>query len=282
MTSSEYPTDAIPVAPGAYAYIQPGGATNAGFLVHDDGILVIDSLMTPALATRLLAAVRRESAAPIRYVINTHWHGDHTFGNRYFLPAPIVGHTTCREDLIARWDDTHRFLISLYPHIEPELAEVVMAAPDLTFPDRLSLHAGGDPVELAFFGPAHTRGDIVVHLPRHGVVYAGDIAFHQYFPNARDGYVTSWVHVAQQVERLDAETVVPGHGPVGTTRDLRDMRECLEHLVGEIRRAYDRGLDAEQASREVSLGRFADWGRKEDRVPGIVRRLYQEFQGKLA
>ena len=281
MTTSQYRTGAIEVGRGVYAFIQPNGATDAGFIVDEEGVIVIDTLMTPTLANRLLSEVQRVTSAPIRYVINTHWHGDHTFGNYLFKAPAIMAHDTCREDLIAQEESHRRFLVDLYPEAREELAQVTVMPPNITFPQELTLFLGRHHVEIRYYGRAHTRGDVVVNIPAEGVLFAGDIAFHQYIPNARDGYPSQWVEVAQQVEEIQCDTIVPGHGPLGTRRDLAEMRECLAHIIPQVRQAFDQGLSVEEAQLRLHLGPFASWGRQEDRIPVVVKRLYQEFRGEL-
>jgi cyclase len=281
MASSTYETGAIEVASGVYAFIQADGATDAGFIVERDGVVVIDTLMTTTLANRLLAAVRHVTEAPITHIVNTHWHGDHVFGNAVFPPAPIVAHYTCRDDLLSEWDSHRAFLRDLYPAAWPEMSELPAVPPNVTFDSRATLHLASRPVELRCFGRAHTRGDVVAYLPTEGVVFAGDISFHQYIPNARDGFPSDWVTAAAELERLDVGVVVPGHGPIGTTKDVAEMRACLELVAGQVHESFERGMSEEQARASLELGAFASWGRQEDRLPTLVGRLYRELRGEL-
>ncbi len=281
MTSLPYPSGIIEVAPGAYAFIQEGGATDAGFLVEEEGVVIIDTLMTRPLAERLLAEVRRVTDKPVRYVVNTHWHGDHLFGNALMPPAPIVAHDTCREDLFTEWDSHREFLSDLYPAMRPEWADLPQTPPNLTFSDTLTLHLGPRPVELRFFGRAHTRGDVAVYLPAEGVIFAGDLSFHKYIPNARDGFPREWAQTARKVEQLDCSVVVPGHGPLGSRADLAEMRECLDLIVRQGERAFESGLPPAEARDALDLGPFSHWGRQDDRLPPLIDRLYAELRGEL-
>lgn len=280
MTQS-YPTGAIEVGPGAYAFIQADGATDAGFLVEEDGVIIIDTLMTRALADQLMAEVRAVTDKPVRYVVNTHWHGDHVFGNAVVPPAPIIAHHTAREDLLAEWDPHRAFLRDLYPPLWEQIAGFDPVPPNLTFSRSVTLHLGKRPVVVEFYGRAHTRGDIAVHLPTEGVMFAGDISFHDYIPNARDGFPSDWVAVADVVSQADVGVIVPGHGRVGTTQDLADMRDCLALIVGQARTAFDDGKSEEEALAGLRLGPYKTWGRQEDRLPTLVGRCYREFRGEL-
>ena len=278
---SQYETGAVEVANGVYAFIQAGGATDAGFIVDRDGVVIIDTLMTASLANQMMAEVRSVTDAPVRYIINTHWHGDHVFGNAVLPQVPIIAHDTCREDLLAEWDDHRAFLRDLYPALWPEMEPLKATPPDVTFETKATLHLASRPVELLFFGRAHTRGDVVAYLPDVGVAFAGDLAFHKYIPNARDGFPLDWITAATRLEELGADVIVPGHGPLGTNAELHEMRECLELMVGQVRRSFAEGLTEAQAREALDLGAFADWGRQEDRLPGVVKRAYLELQGLL-
>jgi len=279
--TSDYQTGAIEIAPGAYAFIQAGGATDAGFLVENEGVVIIDTLMTRSLAQQLLSEVRRVTDKPVRYVVNTHWHGDHVFGNALMPNAPIIAHDTCREDLFTEWESHREFLKNLYPSMYSEWSELEQTPPNLTFSTALTLHLGPRPIELHFYGKAHTRGDVAIYLPTEGVLFAGDISFHKYIPNARDGFPLGWVRVAEIVEQVPCDVVVPGHGPLGTRRELQEMRECLDLIVQHGRRCLESGLSPDDALATLDLGSFGDWGRQADRLPTLMLRLYGELQGEL-
>ena len=281
MTTESYQTGAIELASGVYAYIQADGATDAGFIVDKSGVIVIDTLMTEDLANGLMTEIRAVTDAPIKYIVNTHWHGDHVFGNAVLPPVPIIAHDTCREDLLSQWDSHRAFLRDLYPAAWPGMADLTATPPDLTFPDNLTIHLGQRQIDLHFYGRAHTRGDIVLHLPSEGITFAGDVAFHHFIPNARDGFPTEWVDVASAVESLASAHVVPGHGPVGTTAHLSEMRECLSLVNSQVRRYFEDGRSESEALGGLRLGDFSSWGRQEDRLPTLVARLYKVFRGEL-
>jgi cyclase len=275
-----YRTGVIEVAPRVFAFVQEGGMTNAGFIVGDEGVLVIDALMTPSLATRLLSEIRRVSRAPVRFLVNTHYHGDHTFGNQYFLPAPIIAHANCREELIQKWDATMQRFKTMRPEQVPEFEQVRLTPPDVTFQDGMTIRLGERVVELKYLGWAHTRGDTCLYLPQEKVVFAGDIAFHKYFPVCMDAHITSWIRVISEVERLDATTLIPGHGPIGSKADIQELKDLLSILKEEVRRCYEAGMSAEQAAQEVKVAKYASWGMQE-RLPLAVQRLYVELKGEL-
>ena len=280
MTSASYDTGVIQTAAQAYAFIQPNGATNAGFIVSEEGVLVIDSLMTPSLATRLLSEIRRVSKAPIRYLVDTHYHGDHVFGNQYFVPAPIIGHVNCRQELIEKFDANMNRYTSGRPELIPELEQIRMTLPDVTFEDRMNLRLGDREINLIYLGRAHSAGDILLHLPQEGLLYAGDIAFHRILPAFPDGHITKWLDVMEETRKLDFDTIVPGHGPVGTKREFDEAKELMAHLHGEIRRGFDQGHSEEETAQGVDLGKFTSYLGQE-RIGQITQMAYRAYRGDL-
>ena len=280
MTSASYDTGVIQTAAQAYAFIQPNGATNAGFIISEEGVLVIDSLMTPSLATRLLSEIRRVSKAPIRYLVDTHYHGDHVFGNQYFVPAPIIGHVNCRQELIEKFDANMNRYTSGRPELIPELEQIRMTLPDVTFEDRMNIRLGDREINLIYLGRAHSAGDILLHLPQEGLLYAGDIAFHRILPAFPDGHITKWLNVMEETRKLDFDTIVPGHGPVGTKREFDEAKELMAHLHGEIRRGFDQGQSEEETAQGVDLGKFTSYLGQE-RIGQITQMAYRAYRGDL-
>jgi cyclase len=279
MTTVSYKTGVIEVAPNAYAFIQENCATNAAFIVSDEGVLVIDSLMTPSLAGKLYAAIRNVTTAPIRYLINTHFHGDHVFGNQYFLPAPIVAHENCRTELQEKFDAN----MQRYRQREaliPELEQIRMTLPDVTFEDKMTIRLGDRVIEMSFLGRAHSNSDILTYLPDDKVLFVGDIAVHKTLPAFPDGHITKWLTVIDETAKVDADVVVPGHGPVGGKAEFEEARELLQILNSEIRKGYDAGLPEEETAKKVNVGKFSNFANQE-RVGQITQMAYLAYKGEL-
>ena len=279
MTTVSYKSGVIEVADNVYAFIQDNCATNAGFIVSDEGVMVIDSLMTPTLAGKLFAAVRNVTSAPIRFLINTHFHGDHVFGNQYFLPAPIVAHANCRDELIEKFDgNMQRYRARA--ELIPELDQIKMTLPDVTFEDRMSIRLGSREIQLSFHGRAHSNSDILLYLPEEKLLFVGDLAVNRTLPAFPDGHITKWLTVMEAVTKVDADTIVPGHGPVGDRSDFNDAVELLSLLDAEIRRGFDAGLSEEDTVKQVKVGRFVDFA-GQDRVGLITKMAYLAYRGEL-
>ena len=141
------------------------------------------------------------------------------------------------------------------------------------------LDLGDTSVDLLYVGPAHTAGDVVVHVPDEGVLFTGDILFNECTPIGWEGTFANWIAALTRLEALDASVVVPGHGPVTDTNGLRNLREYLEYVRRESRVHFDAGRSTLDAAKAIDLGPFAGWTEPE-RLAFQVDRAYREFSGE--
>ena len=214
------------VASGVYMLLGSGG--NIGVFVGDDGVFVIDDQYAP-LTDKILAAIRAITSEPVRFVFNTHWHGDHTGGNENLgkTGALIVAHENVRERL-----DMDQVLerIGREPATEP--ARPDGALPVITFAEDVTFHLNGDELYAFHVSNAHTDGDAIVHFRGANVVHMGDTFFRDRFPfidtatgGSIDGVI---VATGAALALMDARTmVIPGHGALSTREDLRAYRDAL-------------------------------------------------------
>jgi cyclase len=282
ITPDGYKTGIEEVAPKVYAYIQAFGelgVSNAGLLLDKDGVTAVDALMVPSMTRRFLGAVKKVTKKPVTRLVNTHHHIDHIGGNSYFREAEIVSHAFCREEIV-RTGLPVEFLQKRIPRFAAEFSKVKLAVPEVTFEDRMVFYQAGRDVELRHLGPAHTFGDAFVILPKDKVLFAGDLAFYYVTPLAFQGHVGNWIKVVDRILKMDVETIVPGHGPIGGKKELREMRAYLMLIRREAKKRFDSGMTAEQAARDVKLGIYARWREPERILPNIMR-LYQEFRDEL-
>ncbi|MGE0825093.1 MAG: MBL fold metallo-hydrolase [Candidatus Binatia bacterium] len=282
ITPDNYKTGIEEVAPRVYAYIQAFGelgVSNAGLLLDKDGAMAVDALMVPSMTRRFLAAIKKVTRKPVTRLVNTHHHIDHIGGNFFFREAEIVSHTFCREEIV-RTGLSFDLLQKRIPRFAGEFSKVKLAVPDVTFEDRIVFHQAGRVVELRHLGPAHTFGDAFILLPKEKILFAGDLAFYYVTPLAFQGHVGNWIKVADRILQMDIETIVPGHGPIGGKKELREMRAYLALIRREAKKRYDAGMTPEQAARDVKLGIYARWREPERILPNIMR-LYQEFSNEL-
>ncbi|MEU6037375.1 MBL fold metallo-hydrolase [Actinomadura sp. NPDC047616] len=265
------------IADRIYAYLQPDGTwclNNAAFLVGPDAVTLVDTAATERRARGLREAIASVTALPPRTVVNTHHHGDHTYGNGLFArDALIIGHDACP----AAMAEQGLLLTLLWPHVE--WGEVEVTPPTVTFPDRLTLRVGELEVELIFVGPAHTDNDIVAWVPEHRLLLAGDVVFNGGTPFVLWGSVAGSLAALDRLRALGAETVLPGHGPVGGP-ELFDRAEAYLRWVQDVaRHGAEAGLSPLEAARETDLGEFAGLTDSE-RLVGNLHRAYAERRGE--
>jgi cyclase len=273
-------TEMREVAAGVFAYVQATGETgisNAGLIVGADGAVAVDALMVPSMTRRLVAAIKKTTRKKVGSLINTHHHLDHTGGNRFFAGATLIATTRCRAELAPGFPPVP-LLQRFMPRFAREFPLLELVLPTVTFDDRLVIHDGEREIHLWHPGtPAHTSGDALAFLPRERVVFAGDLAFHYVTPLAFQGHVGHWIAAADRVLGLEADVIVPGHGPIGGKPELTLMRDYLALVRREARTRFDAGMPAEAAARDIKLGLYAAWHEAERLLPNVMR-CYQEFR----
>jgi cyclase len=266
------------VADGVFGYIQPDGSwmiNNTGFIVARDGVSAIDASSTERRTRRFLEAIRSVTAVPVRTLVNTHHHPDHTAGNGLFGGATIVAHEQARPEMR---------MLGL-PHnsgvwTDVDYGDLELTLPFLTFADRITLWADDLRCELLFAGgPAHTTNDIVVWIPERSVLFCGDLLFNGGTPFLLSGSVLGAIDVLENFLRpLGARTIIPGHGPVGGP-------ELIDPVLGYLRFVRDlatEGLAAGVApldlARGTDLGGYLEWSDSE-RIVGNLHRAYADLAG---
>jgi cyclase len=267
------------VADGVYAYVQPDGTwwiNNTGFLAGPQGVISIDTCATERRTRAYQAAIAALTPAPVRAVVNTHHHGDHTFGNCLFPGAAIIAHQRARAEAIAFgpprdlpfWDG-------------PDWGDLALDPPFVTFADEITLHSGDLQARVRYAGiPAHTTNDSLVWIPGPSVLFCGDLIFNGGTPFLLMGSVAGAVEVLEQVVLpLGAQTIVPGHGPVfGGREPIDDTLDYLRLVLDLAASSLAAGLAPLAAARQADLGRFAAWPDRE-RIVGNLHRAQAELRG---
>ena len=281
---------------GCWAYLLPDGGwgwSNAG-LINDGGeTLLVDTLFDLKLTADMLHAMRRAvpAARAIGTLVNTHANGDHTYGNQLVAGAQIVASRACRDEMerlppdafIRRMDgwreggEGGRLLHELMGR-KFDFDGIKATLPTRTFETELSLMVGAKRVELVNVGPAHTRGDILVHVPGDRTVFTGDIIFNGGHPVIWAGPVANWIAALDRILGWDVDIVVPGHGPITDKSGVRQLRAYLTALCDQARARYDAGLPWQDAAEEIVADLFTHWIDRE-RVFINVNTLYREFAG---
>ncbi|MEU8431978.1 MBL fold metallo-hydrolase [Streptomyces sp. NPDC029216] len=264
------------VAEHVYAYLQPDGGwclNNAGLIVSPGRSVLIDTAATEARTRALKEAVARTTPEAPRFVVNTHAHGDHTFGNRFFADrALVVAHEGARDEMAL----AGLHLTGLWPEVP--WGEVRVELPGLTFRDRLPLRLGEVRAELIHPGTAHTAGDTVVWLPQQRVLFTGDVVMSGATPFCLTGSVSGSLAAVEELRALGPRTVVPGHGPVGGP-ELLDATAGYLRLVQRLAaEGAAAGLTPLEAAQEADLGPYAELLDSERLVPNL-HRAYAEAAG---
>lgn len=243
-----------------YMLIGQGG--NIGVSAGDDGVFIIDDQFAP-LTEKIVAAIRQITSEPVRFVFNTHWHGDHTGGNENLgeAGALIVAHDNVRERM-----SVEQVLERIGRPAATEPAAPDGALPVVTFAGDVSFHINDDLLHAFHVEAAHTDGDAIVHFRRANVVHMGDTFFRDRFPfidTATGGSIDGMIAAAgAALALMDAETqVIPGHGPLSSRNDLTAYRDALRTMRNSVAALKEEGLTLDEIQARRPIRRQAEaWG----------------------
>ena len=283
------------VGEGLYAYLQPNGSwgwSNAGLVVDGERTLLIDTLFDLQLTEQMLRAMRRAvpAAASIDTLVNTHANGDHCYGNQLVGGARIVASERTAAEMVELPPGAMAALVEQAPQMGElgaffldcfgafDFRGIELTLPQETFSGALTVAVGDRKLELIEVGPAHTRGDTLVHAPRERVLFSGDILFSGAHPITWAGPVSNWIAACERILAMDPELIVPGHGPLAGADAVRELKAYFEYLYEQARRCRAEGMTALEAARAIALDRWADWGDPE-RLVVNVDNIYRELEG---
>ncbi|HEY5336843.1 MAG TPA: MBL fold metallo-hydrolase [Rhizomicrobium sp.] len=276
---------------GSFAYLQPDGGwglSNSGLVTSDGDAFLIDTMFDYAHTRAMLDGFKRASGAKIRTLFNTHHNGDHCYGNALVDGAQIVategakiamGHET--PDGLARLMKvapgmglTGEYFLHCFGRYHFD--DIDAKLPDQTFHGRLTKHVGAKTVELIEVGPAHTGGDAIAYVSADKAVFTGDILFIEGHPIVWAGPIGNWIAACEMIEGMEADVIVPGHGPLTDKHGVSRVREYLAYIRDEAKKRYDAGMGALEAARDISFADFSNWGDSE-RIAVNTATLYREF-----
>lgn len=284
------------LAPGVYGLVWPEAVNpepNVLIVVNEDDVVVVDSSMFPSTAKAIIGEIRKLTPKPVRYVVNTHWHDDHVFGNFVYREAwpnvEFIAHADTKTDaaeqafgaipqdlvnnreLLAKYREMLKGdltperrnrvenVVSQFEQYDREIPRVRMQLPDVTFTDRLVLERGSRTIELRYLGRGNTRGDIVVFLPKEKIVATGDLVVAP-VPFGIGSYYHEWSDTLGRLAALDAGTFFLSHGqPLHDTSYIAQLRELLDSMTSQVDAAVAAGKSLEEIQSSVTL---ADWKKR--------------------
>jgi len=281
------------LAGDVYACLQPDrglGTSNSG-LVNRGGGLVVDTFWDLPHTRRQIETYARVWKAPAQRLVNTHHNGDHCWGNQLFPGAEIIGHRLCAAAFGRERPEAMQALRDGAGSGDPTLetfarllagwdfSGIELRPPTTLMEDRLELDLDGMAVHLLYVGPAHTAGDVIVHLPSERVVFAGDVLFRLCTPIGWEGTYARWIGALDEIVALEPDVIVPGHGPLCGIDGAREMQAYLRYVQAEAKRFFAGGLSVLEAARRLDLGPYAGWTQPE-RIVFQIERAYRELRGE--
>jgi len=271
------------LAPGVYLW--PGDRdrrqpANCTWVIFKDYVLVLDANF-PWGAREILSKIKSTTDKPIRYVFNTHYHGDHSYGNSIFVDqgATVITSRATDEELRTKgalgWTNWHEAAHSLEgARLEPA---------SLTFSDQMALDDGTQRVEFTRLGPSHSNGDAVAYLPKQKILVTGDLcvtwAFGNNVADASANY-DNWIHALDQMAGWNVTTVVPGHGPVASAAALQVQREYLADMLGQVRAGISAGKSADELARTIDLSKHGTIAHDTEANATSIRAMYRHLSQK--
>ncbi len=248
---------------------------NAGWVVFRDYVLVIDANY-PWGARAILEDIRATTNKPIKFVFDTHYHGDHAHGNGVFVDAGAT--IVCSADCVA---ESRRKNPRAWEQSAADYKNEKLEHPQIGFPDKLVFDDGTHRVELIKVGPGHTLGDAVAWLPKERILFTGDLCVNQRPGNNvadPDADPDNWVRALDALSQYEPAQVVPGHGVLGDKQALAGQRAYLAAMITGVRSGIARGESADQLAESLDLTRYAPWGADKARNIPSIRAVYAKFK----
>jgi glyoxylase-like metal-dependent hydrolase (beta-lactamase superfamily II) len=254
--------------------------SNTTFLITRDGVVVVDTRVTPNEAKQVLAEIRKRTDLPILYTINTHYHGDHTFGNQVFEgKGPIIAHESVRRNLFGGSGNDH--LEYFKSKNIPGMDETVVTLPNLVFKEEMEIFVGGYSLRLMHVR-GHTDGDVYIYIEQLKTLITGDLVSYKKIPSLKDAYVEEWIAAMDLLGDFDAEIYIPGHGEPGGKPVLIAMKHYLLKLKEMILKQLEKGKSLKETQaviRPVLAEKYKSW-KNLKWLDANIERAYLEYSLK--
>jgi len=267
------------VAPDLY-FLYDETSSYSAFLITDEGVLVVDTRQHPRDGQDLLDRIRKITDKPIKWVVNTHFHGDHTYGNSVFkaLGANIVAHEDTARIMaqVADKEFARRQPFFKARHYDP--GEVKLTLPNMTFSKDLTIKLGGREVHLAYRGPGQNPGDTFVFFPHARAVFTSGAFGRRSMPNMNfTPSPENWVKLLTDVANMDVDVVMPPHGDIATRADVTDLAAFISYEYATVKKAVAEGVPLDTGLKTLDFSAHKDWhhytGRGND-----IKGLYELIQ----
>jgi len=296
-----YEKGLVELGSGLWAWMQPDGGwgySNAGLITDSGEAALFDTLFDETLTDEMLRAMEESCGidrARVDTVINTHANGDHTHGNALLANAEIVASAASAKEMEAfppamlaqlkaagaagQLGEAGRYFAEIFGPFD--FAGVRHKAPTRTFSGSAGLDVGDRRVTLIEVGPAHTAGDVLVHVADADTIFTGDILFIEGTPIVWAGPISNWLAACDLIEALDPVYIVPGHGPLTDLSGVREVADYLRFVEAESTARFEAGMGPEEAARDIGLGRYAGW-KDAERIAVNVDTVWREWSGTMA
>jgi len=248
------------VAPGLFFQYHHQESNNA-WLVTDEGVLVIDARQHPRRAEKLRAASRKTTDKPIKWVVNTHAHGDHYFGNAVFKRegATFIAHRDTAGMMKSHLGIEMKRRQGYFRQTKFDPNEVQLILPDITFDTRATITLGGRTVELLYMGPGQNPGDTLVHFPKERVIFTGGPFSKNSWPNPSfTPSMSSWIETLRKIAAMDVDTYLGGHGDIGSKQDVLNEAQMLSDFDAGMRDAVNKGMSREEIYKSAPFEKYKD------------------------
>jgi len=265
---------------GIYVYAQKPADSNAGIILTQDGVVLIDSGHNPPDSQAILKAVKQLTSQPIRFLINTEPHSDHTTGHFLFSPpAIIIAHEGATDSMKKAYNpQRNEKLMADYPDMRESFKGFKMITPQIEYRDKMTLNVGERTFELYYLKNVHSEADTAIWLPKERVIFSAAVAGVKRFSNLRPSVqIEDMISAMKMMKSLNPEIVVPGHGPPGTTKIFDDSIQYYTLLLERVGKMAREGKSLDSIKTELRMPETDDWASK-DRIDTNIESAYRSVK----